>query len=246
MKLRKEEDKDHKTLAKEYKRLEIFIIIFMAIAICLGTFYFNVVCFGTECENKSPTPLIIIKPGKSNDNVEKTGEDTGVSILPEGAEYIRNTSARIKINITSEYYECIDVTIENGKLAAKTAKYLRHYDEKERKETLELDNSYNSITKEYSIPNEKVKYIYSLYYQPGGNSIIYALCESGNLYTNNIYAINQTIDALNNFNKTKHTNIFELVKVPTNPDYDNAPDAMPYEIDGLSNGNLTRIETASN
>lgn len=81
IKLIKEEDKDHKTLAKEYKRLEIFITIFMVIAICLGTFYFNVICFGPECENKSPTPLIIIKtPGNTTD-VEKTGEDTAVSAL---------------------------------------------------------------------------------------------------------------------------------------------------------------------
>ncbi len=68
IKLTKEEDRDQKTLAKQYKRLEIFIIIFMAIAICLGTFYFNVICFGTECENKSPTPLIIINTGKTNTN----------------------------------------------------------------------------------------------------------------------------------------------------------------------------------
>ena len=75
IKLAKEEDRDHKTLAKQYKRLEIFIIIFMVIAICLGTFYFNVICFGPECENKSPTPLIIINTGKSNADVEKNEED---------------------------------------------------------------------------------------------------------------------------------------------------------------------------
>lgn len=68
IKLAKEEDRDQKTLAKQYKRLEIFITIFMVIAICLGTFYFNVICFGTECENKSPTPLIIINTGKTNTN----------------------------------------------------------------------------------------------------------------------------------------------------------------------------------
>lgn len=68
IKLTREEDKEHKTLAKEYKRLEIFIIIFMVIAICLGTFYFNVICFGSECENKSPTPLVIINPGKASTN----------------------------------------------------------------------------------------------------------------------------------------------------------------------------------
>lgn len=66
IKLTKEEDKDQKTLVKEYKRLEIFITVFMAIAICLGTFYFNVICFGPECENKSPTPLIIINPSKTS------------------------------------------------------------------------------------------------------------------------------------------------------------------------------------
>lgn len=81
IKLTKEEDKDQKTLVKEYKRLEIFITVFMAIAICLGTFYFNVICFGSECENKSPTPLIIIKTPGSTTDVEKTGEDTAVSAL---------------------------------------------------------------------------------------------------------------------------------------------------------------------
>ena len=68
IKFAKEEDRDQKTLAKQYKRLEIFIIIFMSIAICFGTFYFNVICFGTECENKSPAPLVIINPGKASNN----------------------------------------------------------------------------------------------------------------------------------------------------------------------------------
>ncbi len=84
IKLAKEEDKDQKTLVKEYKRLEIFIIIFMVIAICLGTFYFNVICFGTECENKSPAPLIIINTDKTNTNSEVIEEDK----LPEWAEYL--------------------------------------------------------------------------------------------------------------------------------------------------------------
>lgn len=70
MKLIKEEDKDQKTLAKENKRLQIFIIIFMAIALILGTFYFNVICFGSACENKSPAPLIILNPFKSDKNIE--------------------------------------------------------------------------------------------------------------------------------------------------------------------------------
>ena len=80
MKLMKEEDKDHKILAKEYKRLEIFIIIFMVIALCLGTFYFNVVCFGSKCENKSPTPLIIIKTGKTDTDNEKAEKDISKEI----------------------------------------------------------------------------------------------------------------------------------------------------------------------
>ena len=100
MKLIKEEEKDHKTLAKEYKRLEIFITIFMSIAICLGTFYFNVICFGTECENKSPTPLIIIKAGERNTekSITEENEENEVSEnvaaseekLPEWAEYLLN------------------------------------------------------------------------------------------------------------------------------------------------------------
>ena len=75
IKLAREEDRDQKTLAKQYKRLEIFIIIFMSIAICLGTFYFNVICFGPECEYKSPAPLIIIKTvDKSVDTNTDSGE----------------------------------------------------------------------------------------------------------------------------------------------------------------------------
>lgn len=84
MKLTKEEDKDHKTLVKEYKRLEIFIIIFMAIAICLGTFYFNVICFGKECENKSPTPLIVVNHSKTNQQsnyIEKKEDENWVNYL---------------------------------------------------------------------------------------------------------------------------------------------------------------------
>ena len=99
IKLAKEEDRDQKTLAKQYKRLEIFIIIFMVIAICLGTFYFNVICFGPECENKSPTPLIIINTGKPKSEVnngDKLAEDIE---LPEWMEYIlkqENVNANIE------------------------------------------------------------------------------------------------------------------------------------------------------
>lgn len=71
MKLLKEVEKDQKTLAKENKRLQIFIIIFMVIALCLATFYFNVICFGTGCESKSPKPLIIINSNKENTESEK-------------------------------------------------------------------------------------------------------------------------------------------------------------------------------
>ena len=127
---------------------------------------------------------------------------------------------------------------------AKTAKYLRHFDEQEGKENLELDTSYTSNAKTFSIPDEKVKYIYSMYYQPGANSIVYVLCESGNIYTNNVLAINQNIDVLNDFKKTKHTNVDELVMVPVDIDSENAPDGLPFEIDGLSNGNLSKIEIA--
>ena len=83
IKLAKEEDRDQKTLAKQYKRLEIFITIFMVIAICLGTFYFNVICFGPECENKSPTPLIIINSPNSNnaDKVEENKEEKWTDYL---------------------------------------------------------------------------------------------------------------------------------------------------------------------
>ena len=76
MKLLKEVEKDQKTLVKENKRLQIFIIIFMVIALCLGTFYFNVICFGTGCESKSPKPLIIINSNKENAASEENGEDT--------------------------------------------------------------------------------------------------------------------------------------------------------------------------
>lgn len=74
MKFLKEKEKDIKTLAKENKRLQIFIIIFMVIALCLATFYFNVICFGTGCESKSPKPLITINSSKSS-STEKTNEE---------------------------------------------------------------------------------------------------------------------------------------------------------------------------
>lgn len=75
MKLLKEVEKDQKTLAKENKRLQIFIIIFMVIALCLGTFYFNVICFGTGCESKSPKPLIIINSNKTDTESEDQVEE---------------------------------------------------------------------------------------------------------------------------------------------------------------------------
>ena len=87
MKLFKEVEKDQKTLTKENKRLQIFIIIFMVIALCLGTFYFNVICFGAGCESKSPKPLIIINSNNENTDVETTQNDETQKRINEGYWY---------------------------------------------------------------------------------------------------------------------------------------------------------------
>ena len=82
MNLIKEKEKDNKTLTKENKRLQILIIIFMVIAVCLGTFYFNVICFGAGCENKTPKPLVIINSDKtSTDSKESENSDVAVADL---------------------------------------------------------------------------------------------------------------------------------------------------------------------
>lgn len=84
MKIVKEKEKDSETLAKENKRLQILIIIFMIIALCLGTFYFNVICYGAGCPNKTPKPLIVINSNKENtESGEKESSDVAISNLED-------------------------------------------------------------------------------------------------------------------------------------------------------------------
>ena len=141
MKLFKEKEKDIKTLAKENKRLQIFIIIFMAITICFATFYFNVICFGAECESKSPKPLIIINSNKENTDVETTQNDETKNSDNQVSSSSTYTYEDMYAVYTSEDTESYCLTLY------KDGNFTYNYDGK-------------SIKGNYELINEKVHLVY--------------------------------------------------------------------------------------
>ena len=81
-----------------------------------------------------------------------------------------------------------------------------------------------------------------MYYQPGGNTLVYVLTESGNIYTNEVFAINQRIDSINNFKKSKYSNVEGIIKVNTDKSNTNEDDGMPYYYAAVINGKTVSID----
>ena len=97
-------------------------------------------------------------------------------------------SDKVRLNITQDYNEYAEISIEQGNLVVTTSRYKREVIHNVGTET--KDESYVGTTKTFSIYGENVKYITSMYYQPGTNTHVLVLTESGNVYANNIVAMN--------------------------------------------------------
>ena len=149
------------------------------------------------------------KINSNNKNNEINNTETGNNINEvynnmKDEETITTTEAKVRLSVTGDYYEYVDLSIENGNIIAKTSKYNRDNNEQ--------DTTYTSIEKTFTLDNEKVKYLHYDYYQSGQTNVIYLLTESGNVYVNEFTANNQTIDIINEFKKMNYSNVLELVK----------------------------------
>ena len=81
-----------------------------------------------------------------------------------------------------------------------------------------------------------------MYYQPGGNTFILVLTENGNIYINEIFAIDKsTIDDINNFKKSSYSNVEGIIKVDEDNTNSEAPDGMPYYYAAIINNESIRI-----
>ena len=149
-----------------------------------------------------------INSNNKNNEVDNTETENNVNEIynnMEDEETITTTEAKVRLNVTGDYYEYVDLSIEDDYILATSSKEYRTNDE-------EKTTTYKSVEKKFTIENEKAKYLHYDYYQSGQTSVIYILTESGNVYVNEFTANNQTIDIINEFKKMNYSNVLELVK----------------------------------
>ena len=193
------------------------------------------------------TGTISLKSSTTNNN-QQTNENTQTNTIDNNTtndndnndsnDYIKTTNDKVRLNVTQDYNEYAEISIEQGNLVVKTSRYKREVVNNVGTET--KDESFAGTTKTFSINGEKVKYITSMYYQPGANTYVIVLTESGNVYVNNIVAMNNTIEAVNNFKKTEYSNVQGIVKIDNSNS--NANDPVPYYFGAVINDKTVTIE----
>ena len=211
--------------------LIVIIVILSALCVLLAT--------GTISFNSNKVNENDINNSENADN-NSNNEDTNGSIQNANDvgndnnlnNYIKTTSDKVRLNVTQDYNEYAEISIEQGNFVITTSKYKVEVVNNLVKET--KDESYEGVTKTFSINGEKVKYITSMYYQPGANTHVVVLTESGNVYANNIVAIDETIDALNNFKKTEYSNVQGIIKIDNSNSEANDP--VPYYFGAVIDG----------
>ena len=171
--------------------------------------------------------------GKTTENnqidttINNTTDDSN-----DSNNYIKTTNDKVRINTTQDYNEYAEISIEQGNLVVKTSRYKKDVVNNVGTET--KDETYTGVTKTFSIDGEKAKYITSMYYQPGANTYVVILTEDGNVYANNIVAMNKSIDDINNFKKTEYSNVQGIVKIDNSDSTANDP--VPYYFGAVING----------
>lgn len=159
----------------------------------------------------------------------KLVELLGDYVVLDDSSNIRTVFDRISIDRYSMYS---DVNVDNGKLIFNFYKYLINssFD-------VVVDN--NSVkTISYEFPDEKVKYIYTLYFQPSGDTMIYVLTDNNNLYQstyNHLYEDSDDYESLTDF-KLMYSNVSEIKILPNDCSNDQAgmckPDGLYANING--------------
>ena len=179
---------------------------------------------------------------QTNENNQSTTNDDNNGQSDYSNQYITTTNDKVRMNLTQDYYEYAEISIEQGNLVVQTSKYKRGAIVNNI-ETTTKDDSYVGVTKTFSINNEKAKYIMSMYYQPGGNTFVLVLTENGNLYINEMFAIDKTtIDSVNNFKKTNYSNIEGIIKLKEDNSGSEGGDGMPYYYAAIINDEPIRID----
>lgn len=183
---------------------------------------------------------VLVKTGKINLDFNNNSENTSNGTNNEEKDYIKTTSDKVKLNVTDDYIEYAEISIEEGALVTTTSRYKRKIENNTATEV--KDETFKGETKTFTIDGEKVKYIYTLYYQPGANTYVLVLTEKGNVYLNNVEVKKQNIDSINNFTKTKYTNVEGIIKVEVDNSNSEAPDPMPYYYAAIINNETVRID----
>ncbi len=207
----------------------ILIGIIIMLLVFVGLFATGTIGFKTTTTNNNGQTS---DNNQTNTTINNTTDDTN-----DSNDYIKTTSDKVRINTTQDYNEYAEISIEQGNLVVNTSRYKRDVVNNVGTET--KDETYTGVTKTFSIDGEKVKYITSMYYQPGANTYVVVLTESGNVYANNIVAMNKSIDDINNFKKTEYSNVQGIVKIDNSDSTANDP--VAYYFGAVIDGKTVRM-----
>ena len=215
--------------------IALLVVIIVILSVLCILFATGTISLNTSTANNNQQASENNQTNTSNNN---TIDDNSADNSNNSNDYIKTTSDKIRLNVTQDYNEYAEISIEQGNLVVKTSRYKREIVNNVGTET--KDESFAGTTKTFFINGEKVKYITSMYYQPGANTYVLVLTEAGNVYTNNIVAMNKTIDAINNFKKTEYSNVQGIVKIDNSNS--NANDPVPYYFGAVINDKTVTIE----
>ena len=137
----------------------------------------------------------------SNENVSQDDD------VDDSLDYVVQDDIRVKLNVTDSYVDYLDVSIKTGKLLGKISRYTIDNGNEV------LDDSYKVEEKIFSIYGDVVKTLYYEYNEVLSKSVIYCLTKSGNIYIDEFYTADNTIEILDEFKRMDYIKVKKLVRV---------------------------------
>ncbi|MGM9849871.1 MAG: hypothetical protein ACI31V_03120 [Bacilli bacterium] len=231
-----EEKKEKKTIKCSYALL--VIILFATVAFLTDYIIIDRKTRKCDCPKCEATSNEVISDNTDNTQITEEKKDNSFcehattnvcansvfELIGRGQNYILDDDFNIrtlsdKISLVNNF-KYADIEVVDGSLVFK----IHEYSIDSIKGVVLDDSSDESMT--YNIPGEKIKYIYTYYYQPSGDTFIYLLTDNNNLYRSNYkHLIKENEFNFNNVIDFKliYSNVsdMKLIDVPSEYCYDN-------------------------
>ena len=199
---------------KNVKYLIVINVVFIIVCILSCYFIINSKSNKCDCPKCETTSDEIISDNKDDSQVYEEKKDNSYcenvttnvcvnsvyELIGSGDNYILDDDLNIrtisdKISLVN-YSKYADIEVVDGSLVFKIHEYSI-----DSIKGVVIDDSLDKFMN-YNIPGEKIKYIYTFYYQPSGDTFIYLLTDNNNLYKSkykhlikeNEYDFNSVID----------------------------------------------------